>query len=405
MVDKQTKEILNKFFASHRNRCLALNNWIERQMKPFSLITALKCIYDYSDGNFNEMDKIIEQITTNRKVRGRSQVYQDEKIPFVDIEKDENGNLTVTGYNPDKEPVAKGMRVERNPNIFKKGDDNQVKKSYEKIESNMYDIGKSIRELYPRFSPDEIAMAIDAVRRYSAEKKLGYGRVLLRLKKGKLVLDGNYNIVPKTVKEGRIIVIDESVLSEINDKVTMTEEKFFNGLKRFLRLLLSDPVNADTSDRFKANGLDRNTLVKMLIDNGIVSKKQRINDRDENGDFKTATMKTKYVVPKKGFDRKIKRLYIKLFEKNLPINEEDGGAAMGGATSAESSGQYSANAFPLMRRTMYSKNMDESTDTQSVGDYQYTVPFPGDKETLARKNGKGGSVSINFEGKNRKISR
>jgi hypothetical protein len=54
---------------------------------------------------------------------------------------------------------------------------------------------------------------------------------------------------------------------------------------------------------------------------------------------------------------------------------------------------------------MYSKNMDESTDTQSVRDYQYTVPFPGDKETLARKNGKGGSVSINFEGKKRKISR
>ena len=31
----------------------------------------------------------------------------------------------------------------------------------------------------------------------------------------------------------------------------------------------------------------------------------------------------------------------------------------------------------------------------NTGNYQYTVPFGGDKETLARKNGDGGSVSIN----------
>ena len=34
-------------------------------------------------------------------------------------------------------------------------------------------------------------------------------------------------------------------------------------------------------------------------------------------------------------------------------------------------------------------------DIKETGNYQYAVPFGGDKETLSRKNGKGGSVSIN----------
>ena len=70
---------------------------------------------------------------------------------------------------------------------------------------------------------------------------------------------------------------------------------------------------------------------------------------------------------------------------------------MGGATSAESSGQFSQPVFPMQRRTTYnnSREIEEDTTTSSVGNYQYDVPFAGDKETLSRKNGKGGSVSIN----------
>ena len=397
MADKEMMAKLNKFYAGHKELCLALKSWIERQMKSFSLIDALACVYNFTGGKSNEMAKVIGQVTAKRKVRGRSQVYSDEKIPHVDIERDPDGNLTVTGYDPDKEPAAKGMKVEKNPKIFNKGVDHQVNKNYKRVEGNMYDIGQSVRELYPNFSSDEIAMAIDAVRRYSAEKKLGYGRVILRLKKGKLVMDGNYNISQPNVKESRIIVISEETAREINEKYRMSEEKFFNGVKKFLSCLLSDPVNADTSERFKANGLERNKLISILKEEGILSKKQRINDKDENGDFKPATMRVKYMVSKKGFDRKLKRLYIKLFEENKPLNEDEGCPA--GATSAESSGQFITNTFPIMRRSIYKEDLEE-TDTSNAGDYQYTVPFPGDKETLARKNGVGGSVSVNFEGKN-----
>ena len=389
MADNDIREKLNKFYAGHKNQCLALKSWIERQMKSFTLIDALTCIYEFTDGKTTEMSKVISQITEKRKVRGRSQVYSDEKIPFVDIEKGEDGKLTVTGYNSDKEPQAKGMKVERNPKIFKKGDDNQTNKNYRRIEHNVHEMGEAVRMLYPNFSTDEITMAIDAIRRYSAEKKLGYGRIIMRLKKGKLVLDGDYNISEPSVKESRIIVISEETMREINDKYRMTEEKFFNGVKKFLSCLLSDPVNADTSERFKAHDLDRNKLIGILKEKGILSKRQRINDKDENGDFKPATMRVKYMVAKKDFERKLKRLYIELFEKNKPINEEEGGSI--GTTNSESSGQFLTNAFPIIRRKI------DETDTNSAGDYQFTVPFPGDEETLARKNGVGGSVSINFE--------
>lgn len=389
---------LNKFYASHKDLCMALKNWIDRQMKSFSLVDALDCIFNFTNGNQNDMANVVKQITAKRRVHGRSQVHSDERIPFVDIERDENGNLTVTGYDPQKEEPAKGMKVERNPQIFNKGYDNQVNKNYQRVEDNMYDIGKAIRELNPTAPKASIELMIDAVRRYSAEKKLGFGRVLARLKRGKLRFDDQWNLI----SEGRIIVIDESVLDEIKNDYEMTEHRFNSNVKKFLHDLLVDPINADTSELMKAHGLDRNTLLKNLRDSGLVTSKQRINDKDENGNPKTATMKVKYAVPKKNFDRKLKRLYIRLFDENLPINEEDGGA-MGGATSADSSGQFTTKLFAgTVRQKPYTEVMDEASTTQTVGNYQYDVPFAGDDETLARHNGIGGSVSINFEEKDRK---
>ena len=145
-----------------------------------------------------------------------------------------------------------------------------------------------------------------------------------------------------------------------------------------------------------AYGYNRTKLLRYLINYGIVEKEEKINDTDENGKLKTATMKIKFKVPKKNFERKLKRLYIRLFEKNVPnlnkeIVSEDG--EMGGATGSDSSGQYSQPVFGVQRREIY--NVEEATATSTTGDYQYTVPFPGDKETLKRKNGVGGSVSVN----------
>ena len=385
---------LNMFYRAHKDLCLALKNWIDRQMKTFSLVDALDCVQNFTNGNQNEMVNVIKQITSKRRVHGRSQIYNDEKVPMVDIERDENGNLTVTGYNPDKEEPAKGMKTERNPKIFKKGDDNQVNKNFQRVEDNMYDIGQAIRELMPNASKESIEMMIDSVRRYSAEKKLGFGRVLARLKRGKLYFDNDWTIKSKDVSEGRIIVIDESVVELLKNDCKMTEFRFNSNVTKFLHDLLVDPINADTNDLMKANGLDRNTLLKYLRDSGLVTSKQHINDKDENGNPKQATMKVRYAVPKKNFRRKLKRLYIRLFEENLPINEEDGGG--GFISGGGDAGQFSQPLFSKpVKQKGYTEVMDEASTTQTVGNYQYDVPFAGDEETLARHNGEGGSVSIN----------
>ncbi|MDE5888607.1 MAG: hypothetical protein K2H20_01160, partial [Bacilli bacterium] len=202
---------------------------------------------------------------------------------------------------------------------------------------------------------------------------------------------------------------------------------------------------------------NRSKLINLSKNNQMLFKEEEIVDKDENGEDRTATMRVKYKVPKKNFDRKLRNLYIKMFERNVPeplqiesyqndiffsdiiddkdkrerfkdqldlmkgspltmgvighpehkqtddaakvynkrIEEEgEGGCIGGGTTNASSSGQYSQPSFPMNRRTMYG-DVDEDTTTTSVGNYQYDVPFCGDKETLARKNGKGGSISIN----------
>ena len=212
-------------------------------------------------------------------------------------------------------------------------------------------------------------------------------------------------------RERRIIILNESdvqrlqKISEGYDKeMEMTEHKFHSNIRNFISQILQDPVNAQPSTLLKTNGLNRSILLKYLLKCGILVRDERISDRDENGEPKTATMMVKFRCPKKNFDRKIQKLYMRFFEKNLPqrqihlrneeINEEGEGGAIGGATSAASSGQFIQPFGSVQRRKMPTE-IEETTTTMNTGNYQYTVPFGGDKETLARKNGDGGSVSIN----------
>ena len=212
-------------------------------------------------------------------------------------------------------------------------------------------------------------------------------------------------------KEKRIIVINESdfqrlqkISEDYDREMEMTEQKFHSNIRNFISQLLQDPVNAQPSTLLKTNGLNRSILLKYLLNSGILVRDERISDRDENGEPKTATMMVKFRCPKKNFDRKVQKLYMRFFEKNLPprqihfrneeINEDGEGGAIGGATSASSSGQFIQPFGSVQRRKMPTE-IEETTTTMNTGNYQYTVPFVGDTETLARKNGDGGSVSIN----------
>lgn len=414
-IDSKIKEYITK----SRKKCYALGNWKNLQMKPFSMRDMLVCICKAANGSLKEMDNIIDHLTAKRKVYGRAQVYADKHVGDIDIVKNQDGELELVGYKPDAPLPLKGQHQSHNPKVFRKSDD-QVSKTYQNAEEKLYDLGQKVRELFPGTDNHFITFAMQAIRKYASERKINTDKVVKGLESGRYRIDTDiWCVVPNLKneskedhkKERRIIILNESdvqrlqKISEGYDKeMEMTEQKFHSHIRNFISQILQDPVNAQPSILLKANGLNRSILLKYLLNSGILIRDERISDRDENGEPKTATMMVKFRCPKKNFDRKIQKLYMRFFEKNLPqrqihlrneeINEEGEGGAIGGATSAASSGQFIQPFGSVQRRKMPTE-IEETTTTMNTGNYQYTVPFGGDKETLARKNGDGGSVSIN----------
>ena len=392
------KEKLNKYYHLENSKCKALAAWIQLKMKNFKLIDALHCVYISAGGDFSEMTKIISQLTEKKKVQGRTQVYNGENVNQIDIVRDTNGKLVLKGYNPDKKPIAKGQHLPRNQKIFRKSDD-QVSKTFQNSERKMMDFGRQVKELYPGESNMYITHAMQAIKNYANSKKISTDKVVSALQKGRLKLkDEEYNSF-EVVSESKIIVISEDIVRQLNEELEMTEYKFYNNVKKFLSDLLADPVNAKPSFLLQKNGLTRSRLLKLMDNVGIIERDDKISDTDENGEPKTATMLTKFrrpKVPKKNFQRNLRKLWIRLFERNLPerkhkieVNEEGEGAL-----SADASGEFSQPVFGIQRRQM-PVEVEEATTTTTAGNYEYDVPFGGDKDTLARHNGIGGSVSVN----------
>lgn len=414
-IDSKIKEYITK----SRKKCYALGNWKNLKMKPFSMMDMLVCICKAANGSLKEMDNIIDHLTAKRKVYGRTQVYDDNHIGNIDIVKNQDGELELVGYNTDAPLPLKGQHQTHSHKVFRKSD-GQINKTFQNAEERLYDLGKKVRELFPEGDNHFITFAMQAIRKYASDRKIHTDKVVSGLQKGKYRLDTDiWRVVPNLRNESkeehnrerRIIILNESdvqrlqKISEGYDKeMEMTEHKFHSNIRNFISQILQDPVNAQPSIVLKANGLNRSILLKYLLQSGILVRNERISDRDENGEPKTATMMVKFRCPKKNFDRKIQKLYMRLFEKNLPqrqihlrheeINEEGEGGAMGGATSAASSGQF-IQPFGSVQRRKMPTDIKETATTMNTGNYQYTVPFGGDKETLARKNGDGGSVSIN----------
>lgn len=402
-IDEKIKEFMNK----SQKKCYALVNWSQLRSKNYRLRELLICICKAANGSINEMNNIVDHLTAKRKVYGRTQVYADDHINTIDIVRDINGELKLIGYKPNAPLPLKGQHKSHNSKIYRKNDD-QVSKTYQNVEDKMLYIGKKVRELYPSEDNHFITFAIQAIRKYASDRKINTDKVIKGIEKGRYIIDTDLwrvkpNIYKNESKEVHMIIVNESDMNRISENLEMTEHKFHANIRHFISQLLQDPVNAKPSYIFKFYGYNRSLLLRYLISEGILIKDEHISDKDENGQSKTATMIIKFKCPKKVFDKKLQRLYIRLFEKNLPkrqrhneeINEDgEGGAVSVGATSAVSSGQFIQPIGSVQRRKIPTV-VEETTTTMNVGDYQYTVPFVCDKETLSRKNGNYGSVSVN----------
>lgn len=180
------------------------------------------------------------------------------------------------------------------------------------------------------------------------------------------------------------IYVNSEILKEavdyINDDITFFG--FISHLKVFLKNLLTNPIETNIDDYLKRHGIDKDELLDELIDRNIVEKETDIDDKSDKDKFIVT-----YKIPKKNFERKVRRLYSYLFENDDNINEtkltEDGatscGSAMQGGGLNPEAGQYTAPIGKVQRRKIYvtkeQYEMLKETSTQDTGDYQYDVPF------------------------------
>lgn len=168
----------------------------------------------------------------------------------------------------------------------------------------------------------------------------------------------------------------EKILQALNENITVFS--FIHHIKDYLKKLLKDPVYAKPDDVLLANGLDAETLKKHLEDCNLILKKERIETHNGVDKFKIS-----YTVSSENAERKIRRLYSRLFETNIVegtiLNEEGEG---GGATSADASGQFTQPLFgkPIRRKTVYisQKQADELKEEvvmdTAIGDFGYDAP-------------------------------
>ena len=407
-------EELNNFYRNNKGLCLAFQSWIDRNVKPFNLVDGLQAVYDFCEGKHKMMIDVLTQIkeTMKQKVQGRSQVHAGIDKTKIDIIPDENGKLTVVGYGKDREKPLTGQHRVEDPIKTKSGGVNKtVIRSKEKLDQ----MGKRLRELFPGKNVEYLKNVELAVYRFAKERKISQMRVVDGLASGKykVTFDNEIRRV-SVIDESRIVYINEDTARDLKNAMKMTKYKFYSNVKKFLHDLLVDPVNADVPMLLKMYGYTRNSMLKLLIDNKIVVKKQKIVDKGKDGEPMTPVMRVKYEkvpddysVPKKNFLNKLERLYIREFEKNT-INEEcaaggdcggegNDGNSPSGSTTTFTAGDYqfiqpfgsivSQVGYNGNRNKRKKKEIDETTATTNVGDYQYTVPFPGDEETLSRPKG------------------
>lgn len=130
------------------------------------------------------------------------------------------------------------------------------------------------------------------------------------------VISGKVNIE----ESRKVLVTTEQckILQEMTEDMReeMTEFAFKSNVRAFLKSLIGNPLEAKPSLKLISKGLTKNKLLYHLINANVLQKEEKIKDTDENGNRVSPTMSVKYKIPKENFDRKLRKLYIKLFDNN-----------------------------------------------------------------------------------------
>lgn len=177
------------------------------------------------------------------------------------------------------------------------------------------------------------------------------------------------------------IYVNTDVLNEavayLNNEITFFG--FLSHTKAFLKNLLLSPLTADVDDYLKDNGLNREAFINTLLAKNIIEKETKIEDNNGTDKFIVS-----FKIPKRNFERKMRRLYSTLFEQHeiqesKTINETDCAGAMQGGGTNPDAGTFVTPLTKVQRRRIYITNEQldilKETSTTDTGDYQYDVPL------------------------------
>lgn len=92
---------------------------------------------------------------------------------------------------------------------------------------------------------------------------------------------------------------------------------FYRHIRIFLSDLLTYPFKAEPSHYLKARGFNRARLIRLLLKKDVITEKERVTVKDTEDGRKKVEHTLKYTVKRENFERKIKRIYIQFFEKNV----------------------------------------------------------------------------------------
>jgi len=108
----------------------------------------------------------------------------------------------------------------------------------------------------------------------------------------------------------------------MSKELDTTFYRFQSEVRAFLAKLLKNPVDAQPSKYLKDRDFTRKKLINELLSRDVIERHEKILDRT-NSEEKEAKYVVKFKIHKKDFEKRLHRMYIKFFEKNINESVEE----------------------------------------------------------------------------------
>lgn len=154
----------------------------------------------------------------------------------------------------------------------------------------------------------------------------------------------------------------------------MTRYAFISHMEDYIKKLLTDPLHADTDDFLKYHKIDGPKALSILTkradpedeNSAILIKTTKIKDNgsDENGKRLPDTFTVHYKAPRKDYTKKMRNLYINLFESNIiensPINEGAWGyGILDNDSACDNQSKFGTTSLILLTTRLTSSTTDD----------------------------------------------